>query len=390
MANQQFKVRHGLVSSGNVTLSSVSGGTQAAGGKILVLDTGSNVVYRTISELNTDLGSGGLLANTNILAGNGVVVTFPSGSDVQIEVTGPQTLNTSTASATTNSSASLGSGHSHAITYVSDASTVTYDTILAANAVGGIKLATIETTGNVSFGQDVGVTGNVSISGSLQVDGTLTYVNTTNLQISDPLITLSEGFSGSPTKDQGLLINRGDSGNAAVVFDESADEFVLISTTDDGGVAGNLTISDYLNLHAGAGTFDDTVNVGANLAVTGMMTFGTNQEVARLANSITVADSSSGYLFEASLSDFTGAEVVAKIKAGSYEQQVRKFLIAENGQATMDYTEYGAVGHDIGVTFTATTTDGAAGAGTSHFAVQASNSDGAAVTIKFIVDLFTI
>lgn len=448
MAAQQFKVRNGLISSANLTFEAVPAGSQATGGKILVLDNGANVVYRTNTQLVGDLG---VASNTDFVAGNGVDVSFddPSTGSIKYTLGTPSTLNTSTSDATTTSS------HTHAITYASDASAVSVDTILAANTTGGLKLAVLHTTDNVDIGGDLQVTGNTTISGSLQVDGTLTYVNTTNLQVSDPLITLSQGGSGAPSKDQGLMINRGASSNVAIVWDESEDEFIFVSTSSDGGVSGNITISDYFNVHAGQGTFDDAVSVGGNVNITdsstststttgalkvsggvgvaeniyaganvvvegtasatntttgsiqtdggvgvakdiwvgqkatvvGNFVHGVNQELTRISNTVTVSDSSSSYLFQVPLASYTGAEVLVKLKAGTAEQQVRKVLIAENGTGSVDYTEYGSIGHGISVELAAETTNGLGdNAGSTHIALKATNSDGTSVVCKFTAD----
>lgn len=89
--------------------------------------------------------------------------------------------------------------------------------------------------------------------------------------ITDPLVRLNSGESGSPDKDVGIVIERGSSTNAAVLYDESADEFVLINTTEDGTTSGNVTIASYANIQFGAATAgghvlpaaDDTYDLGS-------------------------------------------------------------------------------------------------------------------------------
>ena len=49
--------------------------------------------------------------------------------------------------------------------------------------------------------------------------------------ITDPLVRLNSGESGTPDKDVGIVIERGSSTNAAIIYDESADEFAIINTT---------------------------------------------------------------------------------------------------------------------------------------------------------------
>ena len=69
--------------------------------------------------------------------------------------------------------------------------------------------------------------------------------------ITDPLIRLNSGASDANTKDVGIVIERGTTTNTAILYDESADEFVLVNTTEDGTTSGNVTISSYANLQVG-------------------------------------------------------------------------------------------------------------------------------------------
>ena len=70
--------------------------------------------------------------------------------------------------------------------------------------------------------------------------------------ISDPLIRLNSGETGSADKDVGIVIERGSDTNAAFLYDESADEFVLVNTAETGTTSGNVTISSYAGLQANA------------------------------------------------------------------------------------------------------------------------------------------
>ena len=70
--------------------------------------------------------------------------------------------------------------------------------------------------------------------------------------ISDPLIRLNSAETGSADKDVGIVIERGDDTNVAVLYDESADQFVLVNTTETGTTSGNVTIASYAGLQANA------------------------------------------------------------------------------------------------------------------------------------------
>lgn len=110
--------------------------------------------------------------------------------------------------------------------------------------------------------------GNVAISGDLTVSGDTTTVSTTNTAISDNILELNTGISQS-FNDAGIIIERGSTGNnAAIIWDESADTFVLGTTTataadKSGGItidAGSLKIA---SLEADGVTITDNT-IGAN------------------------------------------------------------------------------------------------------------------------------
>ena len=66
-------------------------------------------------------------------------------------------------------------------------------------------------SGEVSIGQAVATNSNVqfanlTLSGNLTVNGTTTTVSSTNTVVSDTLLELGNGTSGSPSNDAGLVI----------------------------------------------------------------------------------------------------------------------------------------------------------------------------------------
>ena len=93
-------------------------------------------------------------------------------------------------------------------------------------------------------------------------------INTSNAEATfdDPIVLLNQNQTGSNDKDAGLMIERGDDANVAFLWDESADEFVTITTSDTGTTRGNVPISGYANLHVGNLTVAGTVG---NLSLSG-------------------------------------------------------------------------------------------------------------------------
>ena len=115
---------------------------------------------------------------------------------------------------------------------------------------GATNSAVAET--NLTFdGSILTVTGDVVVSGDLTISGTTSTVNTQNLLVRDPLILLASTQSGTPVLDSGIMISRGTGATQAFIWDESSDEFAVISTNNSALTYGNLTISGYSNLRVG-------------------------------------------------------------------------------------------------------------------------------------------
>lgn len=75
--------------------------------------------------------------------------------------------------------------------------------------------------------------GTVTIAGDLTVNGTTTTVNSTTVEIADNILLLNKGVTGVPSLDAGLEIERGDSTNVSLLWDEGADSWTF---TNDGSV----------------------------------------------------------------------------------------------------------------------------------------------------------
>jgi hypothetical protein len=85
------------------------------------------------------------------------------------------------------------------------------------------------------------INGSLIIDGDLTVSGSTTYLNTTELNIEDNLITLNYGISGSPSISAGIEVERGTSPNVSIQWNESNDRWEF---TKDG--------STYKELGSGA------------------------------------------------------------------------------------------------------------------------------------------
>ena len=130
----------------------------------------------------------------------------------------------------------------------------------------------VATSSNVTFA-NVAATGNVTITGNLDVNGTTTTLDSTNSTITDRLIELGNGTTGTPANDMGIVLERGSSDNAFMGWDESADSFILGTGSFTGASTGDLTITaaDLVaaEITGTNGDFSGNMGVGGNISVTG-------------------------------------------------------------------------------------------------------------------------
>ena len=95
----------------------------------------------------------------------------------------------------------------------------------------------------IGLPDDVTIGSDLTVTGNLTVNGTTTTLATNNSTVEDSLIELNNGAT-SNSNDLGFIFERGSTGNnAAIIWDESADKFVLGTTTATGASTGNLTVA---------------------------------------------------------------------------------------------------------------------------------------------------
>jgi hypothetical protein len=83
----------------------------------------------------------------------------------------------------------------------------------------------------IGLPDNVEVVGNLQVGGNLNVVGTVNSVNTTQVNIVDNKINLNTAFTGVPTTDAGIRVERGDAADVEILWNETDDKWTL---TNDG------------------------------------------------------------------------------------------------------------------------------------------------------------
>jgi len=144
------------------------------------------------------------------------------------------------------------SGNTRFEFYESDGSTLA--AVRAANIdVQGTLLSDDITASAIS------ISGDATITGSLTVNGSTTTVSSTNTTIADSLLELATGTTGTPANDVGLVIERGDSNNVFIGWDESEDKVVAATGSFTGSSSGalTLTVADFEAAEVKGSSFND-------------------------------------------------------------------------------------------------------------------------------------
>lgn len=83
----------------------------------------------------------------------------------------------------------------------------------------------------IGLPDDVTVSGNLTVNGNLDVQGSINSISTTEVNIIDNKVVLNSNVTGTPSADAGLKVERGDSADVEVLWNETADQWQL---TNDG------------------------------------------------------------------------------------------------------------------------------------------------------------
>ena len=247
-------------------------GSTANDGTGSTLRVGGDIINDNFNEIYTAFGDGSTLTAPLTAAGTatltnktidldantltGTLAEFNTAlqGDSFVSLTGSETLTNKTLTSpeinTITRTGDFTLDVSGDISLDSDGATIAFKdggTIFGAviNNSGELQLRSGASLGTaMSFsGANTTANGNLTVTGTLTVNGTTTTVNSTNTTLDDNLLELNSGAT-SNANDTGIIMERGSTGdNAIIAWDESADKFVVGTTTATASDTGNLSIA---------------------------------------------------------------------------------------------------------------------------------------------------
>ena len=186
---------------------------------------------------------------------------------------------------------------------------------------------------------------NLVLNGNLTVTGNVTAVQSTTTQITDPLLTLGLGNSGT-SYDLGLVLIRGSGGNRFIGFKENEGAFVFINTTEDGLTTGNIATTAYSNVifgnavTLGSSTFGGITLSGNTVSAAGVLTVRSDAGTVTIPNAAVITGST---ILSSTLS-VVGATTVASLTSnagiiattGSFSSTLTSQALVVNASSTLN------------------------------------------------------
>ena len=247
------------------------------------LTAASTVTVATQLDLGADNAHGGykldLLTDT---------VKFVGGEGIDTDYSTDGTLHTITISGedATTTNKGIASFETADFTVTSGAvsiKNVNLGTQTTGDYVANIQGTTNEVTVSPTSGEgtsvtiglpdDVTITNNLNVGGNLNVTGTINSVNTTQVNIVDNVINLNTDFTGDPTVDAGIRVERGNAADVQLRWAETPDQWEV---TNDG-----------TNYHAITRKFTATVGDGSLTQIPVTHNLGSRTVVVNVYDSAT-------------------------------------------------------------------------------------------------------
>jgi hypothetical protein len=114
----------------------------------------------------------------------------------------------------------------------------------------------------IGLPNDVTISNNLTVGGNLVVTGTIDTVNTTQVNIIDNKINLNTNFTGAPTADAGIRVERGDLADVEILWNEADDNWTLSNNGSNYHAIVRKFASDITTTAEAPFTFTATHNLG--------------------------------------------------------------------------------------------------------------------------------
>ena len=114
----------------------------------------------------------------------------------------------------------------------------------------------------IGLPDDVTITNNLTVGGNLNVTGTINSVNTTQVNIVDNKINLNTDFTGDPTVDAGIRVERGNAADVEILWNETNDNWTLSNNGTNYHAIVRKFASDITTTESAPFTFTATHNLG--------------------------------------------------------------------------------------------------------------------------------
>jgi hypothetical protein len=259
-ASPTIAIGQAVGTSASVTFGQLTVSGQTNVGGHVIPDT--NVAYDLGSETNRfrDIYLSGTSINLGgvEISSDGTSISIPGGLSGDVSGNADTASTLETARTFSLSGDLSGSVSFDGSTDVTITATVQPDSVaLGADTTGNFMSDVVAGTGvsvthtpgesssaSIAIGQDVATSASVTfakvtISGDLTVSGTTTTINTEELLIEDNIVTLNSNVVGTPSTNAGIEIERGDSANVQLRWNETTDSW---ETTDDGSTYKNIAV----------------------------------------------------------------------------------------------------------------------------------------------------
>ena len=171
--------------------------------------------------------------------------------------------------------------------------------------------------------------GSLVITGNLTVSGTTTYINTTETNIGDNIITLNADFTGTvATENAGIEIERGVQTNSALLWNEGTDRW----TFSDGSNYFNIPVTSDLTLNA---TTTNGASTDNDIVIGGLTVSGSAQ--AKSDHFVIYCSTTDATTTEMFLNGTSGRITLPTNSAASFKGQITAFELSTMKAASWHY-----------------------------------------------------